>query len=332
MPFSALFKYDLKLEYAAVVPFFMDFIFSTSNNFWFWVVVLEKLILFFFWKFSPKQVMYVYKVLQTKYKRFFKLSSHGRPTRDDYWDIYYQIKDILRDNLDWGASKIHGEILKLGFDPSLSLVKRIITRILKRSNPSGNWKSWWKLFDHLKSEVVAMDLCRIQTIYGTTLYALAFIERSSRKIIHLNITEHPTRAWVLRQIEETKSLCLRFQTLLSDNDVLFSGQIILNGLQELGIQSLHTPPASPWCNGIMERWFGSLRRECLNHIPIFSLHHAHRVAQEYVDYYNHWRPHLALNKDSPCGRVVTFPTPTSKVIKRKVLGGLHHVYLNSEVA
>ncbi|MFX3540363.1 integrase core domain-containing protein, partial [Leptospira borgpetersenii] len=108
--------------------------------------------------------------------------------------------------------------------------------------------------------------------------------------------------------------------------------IILNGLQELGIQSLHTPPASPWCNGIMERWFGSLRRECLNHIPIFSLHHAHRVAQEYVDYYNHWRPHLALNKDSPCGRVVTFPTPTSKVIKRKVLGGLHHVYLNSEVA
>ncbi|AXR66928.1 integrase core domain-containing protein [Leptospira mayottensis] len=332
MPFSALLKYNPKLEYATAVPFFMDFIFSTSNNFWFWLMVLEKLILFFFWKFSPKQIAYVYRVFKTKCKSFLKLSSKGRPTRRDYWDIYYQIKDMLRDNLDWGASKIHGEILKLGFNLSLSTVKRILNKILKRSNPSGNWKYWWKLLDHLKGEIVAMDLCRIQTIYGTTLYALAFIQHSSREIIHFNITEHPTRDWVLLQIKEAKSLCSGFQTLLRDNDVLFSGQKILNGLEEFGIQSLHTPLASPWCNGIMERWFGSLRRECFNLIPIFSLHHAHRVAQEYIEYYNQWRPHLALNKDSPCGRVVTFPTPTSKVIKRKVLGGLHYVYSHSEVA
>ncbi|MDI7225208.1 integrase core domain-containing protein [Leptospira santarosai] len=75
-----------------------------------------------------------------------------------------------------------------------------------------------------------------------------------------------------------------------------------------------------------------LRRECFNHIPIFSLNHAHYVAQEYVQYYNLWRPHLALNRDSPCGRKVSVPSPTSKVIKRKVLGGLHHVYFHSEAA
>lgn len=238
---------------------------------------------------------------------------------------------MLRNNLDWGASWIHDEILKLGFNSSLSTVKRIIKRILKGWSPSGNWKYWLKLLNSLKSEIVAMDLCRIQTIYGTTLYSLAFIHHASRKIVHFNITVHPTRDWVLRQIQEAKSLCPEFQILLRDNDVLFSGRKILNGLEELGIRSLHTPLASPWCNGIMERWFGSLRRECLNHIPVFSLNHAHRVAQEYVAYYNVWRPHLALNKDSPCGRVVTFPTPTSKVIKREVLGGLHHVYFHSEV-
>lgn len=86
----------------------------------------------------------------------------------------------------------------------------------------------------------------------------------------------------------------------------------------------------PWCNGIMERWFGSVRRECLNHIPIFSLGHAQAITSEYVNYYNFWRPHLALNKDSPCGRAVTFSSYTSKVIKRKLLGGLHHIYINVE--
>ncbi|MBF3378676.1 hypothetical protein ISU90_17915, partial [Leptospira borgpetersenii serovar Balcanica] len=111
---------------AKLVPGYLNVLISIScttyyiYGFRYKQVLGQALILFFFWKFSPKQVMYVYKVLQTKYKRFFKLSSQGRPTRDDYWDIYYQIKDMLRDNLDWGASKIHGEILKLGFDPSLS--------------------------------------------------------------------------------------------------------------------------------------------------------------------------------------------------------------------
>lgn len=114
--------------------------------------------------------------------------------------------------------------------------------------------------------------------------------------------------------------------------MLFSGRKIFEGLRELGIDSVVTPPASPWCNWIMERWFGSLRRECLNHIPILSLNHAQYTIGEYVNYYNFWRLHLALNKDSPCGRVATFPTPTSKIIKRKVLGGLHHIYFNSEVA
>lgn len=171
-----------------------------------------------------------------------------------------------------------------------------------------------------------MDLCRIQTMYGKTLYALAFIHVSSRKIVHLNITSNPSRDWVLRQIREAKSLCKEFEILLRDNDILFSGRRILLGLEALGIQSLHTPIASPWCNGIMERWFGSFRRECLNHIPIFSLAHAQAISSEYVNYYNVWRPHLALNKDSPAGRPISYPSSTSKVIKRKVLGGIHHLY------
>ncbi|XDD50700.1 transposase [Leptospira sp. WS92.C1] len=294
------------------------------------IFLLENILLYFFWKVPPSLCIQGIQTFVNKFRNYFKIKSKGRP--NEYWKIYYHVLDMHRKNMDWGASRIHGEILKLGFNPSLSTVKRIIKRILKRLYPSGNWKYWLQLLNHFKGEIVAMDLCRIQTIYGTTLYSLAFIHHGSRKIVHFNITLNPTREWILRQIEEAKSLCPEFQILLRDNDVLFSGRKILQGLQELGIRSLHTPPASPWCNGIMERWFGSLRRECFNHIPVLSLNHAHRVAQEYIEYYNQWRPHLALNKDSPCGRVVTFPTPTSKVIKRKVLGGLHHVYSHSEVA
>nr|WP_232300703.1 integrase core domain-containing protein [Leptospira interrogans] len=260
-----------------------------------------------------------------------KLQVHGRPRKQQYWKIYRHVQDMLKNDFTWGAARIHSEILSLGFDISLTGVKEIIKRILKSNHPfRGSWNVWLNLISQIKDYTLAMDLCHIQTIYGKTLYALAFIHLGSRKIIHINITTNPTRLWVLRQIQEAKSHCSQFQILLRDNDVLFSGNKILKGLEKLDIQSLHTPLASPWCNGIMERWFGSLRRECLNHIPIFSLNHAHYVAQEYVQYYNHWRPHLSLNKDSPCGRVMSFPSTTSKVIKRKVLGGLHHVYLNME--
>ncbi|WP_061248727.1 integrase core domain-containing protein [Leptospira noguchii] len=300
------------------------------HNSWFWIFLFEKLILYFLWKVNPKHITNLFTILRNQYRKLFKLHLQGRPGIREYWNIYHQIQDMLK-NKDWGAARIHSELLLLGFDVSLTSVKRIIQRILKWYNPfRGNWNVWLNLISQIKNYTIAMDLCRIQTIYGNTLYALAFIHLGSRKIIHFNITLNPTRLWVLNQIQEAKSIFPEFEILLRDNDVLFSGRKILQGLEDLGIQSLHTPIASPWCNAIMERWFGSLRRECLNHIPIFSLNHAQVVASEYINYYNLWRPHLALNKDSPCGRKVTFPSPTSKVIKRKVLGGLHHIYFHSE--
>ncbi|TGK37650.1 transposase [Leptospira gomenensis] len=301
---------------------------------WLFLFILENILLVLLWKFPPQTVAKGYRFLLLKYRQIFgfKKRSSGRSKLRIYWDIYYQVKDMLKNGASWGASRIHSELLLLGFDISLSSVKRIIKRILKSYKPfRGNWSAWLRLISQIQGYTVAMDLCRINTVYGSTSFLLAFIHLESRKIVHFNITFNPTRDWILRQIQEAKSLCPQFAVLLRDNDVLFSGRKILQGLEELGIDSLFTPPASPWCNGIMERWFGSLRRECLHHIPILSLNHAQYTVGEYVNYYNFWRPHLALNKDSPCGRVVTFPSPTSKIIKRQVLGGLHHVYFHSEV-
>ncbi|UZN06681.1 integrase core domain-containing protein [Leptospira santarosai] len=302
-------------------------------NPWFWVCICQNIILYLLWKFSPERVMQLVEILKSKWRKLLNLKLQGRHPMREYWKIYRQIRDMLKDNSNWGASRIHSELLSLGFSISLTSVKDMIKRMKKSYYPfPGGWNAWVNLISQFKDYTVAMDLCRIQTIYGNSLYLLAFIHHADRKILHINITTNPTREWVLRQIQEAKFHCSKFQILLRDNDILFSGHKIFKGLNELGIQSLNTPIASPWCNGIMERWFGSLRRECFNHIPIFSLNHAHHVAQEYVQYYNLWRPHLALNKDSPCGRKVSVPSPTSKVIKRKVLGGLHHVYFHSEAA
>ncbi|UOG58813.1 integrase core domain-containing protein [Leptospira noguchii] len=305
---------------------------SFPSEFWFWVCIFENILLYLLYKFPPERILRILKLIANKYRTLLKSKkSPGRPS--PYWEIYHQIRDMFLNNIDWGASKIHSELLKLNFDISLSTVQRILRRIRNGLKPFKNWNAWLNLISQIKDYTVAMDLCKIQTIYGTSLYSLAFIHLGSRKIVHFNITLNPTREWVLRQIQEAKSLCPEFEILLRDNDVLFSGHKILKGLNELGIQSLHSPIASPWCNGIMERWFGSLRRECFNHIPIFSINHAHMVASEYINYYNFWRPHLALNKDSPCGRVVSLPSnTTSKIIKRNVLGGLHHIYSHSEAA
>ncbi|ULH30495.1 integrase core domain-containing protein [Leptospira weilii] len=304
---------------------------SSADSPWLWIFLFENLLLYILYKIPPAKAFDLFTLLFKKVKAPFNTKKQiGRPL--EYWKIYHHVIHMLRDNIRWGASKIHSELLMLGFNTSLSTVKRIIKRIKKPNGPFQGWKAWLFFLSQIKNYTVATDLCRIQTVYGSTLYALAFIHIGSRKIVHFNITLNPTRDWVLRQIQEAKSLCPNFDILLRDNDVLFSGSKIMKGLKELEIASIVTPPASPWCNGIMERWFGSLRRECFNPIPVFSLNHAQFIAGEYINYYNFWRPHLALNKDSPSGRVVSFPTSDSKLIKRKVLSGLHHVYFHSEVA
>ncbi len=217
---------------------------SASHFPWCWILLFENLLLYLLYKVPPKKAFDLFTLLVKKVNALFNTKKRiGRPL--EYWKIYHHIFDMLRDNIQWGASKIHSELLMLGFNPSLSTVKRIIKRIKKLNGPFQGWKTWLLFLSQIKDYTVAMDLCRIQTVYGSTLYALAFIELGSRKIVHFNITLCPTRDWILRQIQEVKSICPNFDILLRDNDVLFSGSKIMKGLKDLEIASLVTPPASP---------------------------------------------------------------------------------------
>nr|WP_236712644.1 hypothetical protein [Leptospira weilii] len=164
-----------------------------SSHFpWFWICLFENLLLYLLYKIPPKKVFHLFTLSVKKVKALFNTKKQiGRPL--EYWKIYYHIIDMLRNNIYWGASRIHSELLMLGFQPSLSSVKRIIKKIKNPSRPFQGWKAWL-LLSQIKDYTLAMDLCRIQTIYGTTLYALAFIEIGSRKIVHFNITPNPFSA------------------------------------------------------------------------------------------------------------------------------------------
>lgn len=302
------------------------------SDFWFWAFWIQNILIYLTYKFPPASSLALINEFLQKFRYYlFRKKSPGR-RKEDFWILYPYVKEIKNEHPNWGISRIHSEILMLGFKISRTTIQRILKYLEKAPRPTSGIKQWMRILNHIQEYAVQMDFCQIKSITGKTFFCLAFIHIQSRKIIHFNLTFHPSRAWVLRQIQEAKEQFEDLHFLIQDNDILFSGKLIGEGIRKLGVSVINTPIASPWYNCYIERWNGSFRRECLDHIPVFSLNHAQAVASEYINYYNNWRPHLALNKNSPEGRVVTFPSYTSKLLKKKVLGGLHHVYFHSEVA
>ncbi len=154
---------------------------SVSDFHWFWFLIFTNVLCFLLWKFSPERVFNLFTLFIGKLRKFGRQTKQvGRPMLHDYWKKYYHIKDMLVNNINWGASRIHSELLLLGYDISLSSVKRIIRKIEQWNKPlRGSWNVWLNLISQIKDYTLAMDLCHIQTIYGKTLYALAFIHELS---------------------------------------------------------------------------------------------------------------------------------------------------------
>jgi transposase InsO family protein len=151
------------------------------------------------------------------------------------------------------------------------------------------------------------------------------IEHGQRRILHFNITPHPTSAWTIQQLRETFPEDHSHRFLIHDNDAIFSERVT-EAIGHLGIESKRTAYRSPWQNGTAERWIGSVRRELLDHVIVIDESHLRRLVREYVEYYNAERVHTRL-RDSPSGRPVEHrPSPLAKVVGSPRVGGLHHRY------
>ncbi len=228
---------------------------------------------------------------------------------------------IVRENPRWGAVRIVGELRALGYDVSGRTVSRY-RRLVRRRPPSQTWHTF--LRNHAP-EIWAVDLFTVQTLTLRTLYAIVFIAHGRRRIVHVNVTQHPTAQWIWQQVIEATPWGTAPRYLIRDHDRSY-GKEFINRAADIGIATIVTPVHAPNANAVAERVIGTLQQECLDHVIVLNEQHLLRVLHEYVEHYNGMRPHRSLALDSPRGRPPK-PVPESgRVISRPVLGGLHHEY------
>ena len=225
------------------------------------------------------------------------------------------IREMSRANPLWGAPRIHGELLKLGFEVAQSTVAKYMAR--RRGLPSQGWKTF--LLNHAP-HIGAIDLFVVPTVGFNLLYGLVIIRR--RQLVWINVTTNPTADWIARQITEAFPWEQAPRYLIRDRDASY-GHPVPRRLAAMGIRDRPTAPRSPWQNGHVERLIGSIRRDCLDHVVILGEPHLRRVLRAYADYYNGFRTHRALAKDAPLHRATEL---LGTITARRILGGLHHQY------
>ncbi|MBF0454694.1 MAG: DDE-type integrase/transposase/recombinase [Magnetococcales bacterium] len=261
----------------------------------------------------------VVKWHQAGFKIFWRWRSHkkrpGRPCVPK--EVRDLIKRMSQENPLWGAPRIHGELLKLGYDVGETSVAKYMVKHEKP--PSQTWKTFP---ENHADQIVAMDFFTVPTIFFQVLHVLILIDHERRRIVHFNVTTNPTSRWVIQQIREAFPWDSAPRYLLHDRDPLFMAS--QSSFKKMGIETVITAPGSPWQNAVAERMVGSCRRECFDHIVVLNEEHLRQRLGEYVDYY-HQRTHLGLDKDSPIHRDVQ-SSELGKIVAFPILGGLHHCY------
>jgi transposase InsO family protein len=240
----------------------------------------------------------------------------GRPQINP--ELRALIRRMSVENPLWGAPRIHGELLKLGFEVAQSSVAKYMVK--RRGPPSQGWRTF--LCNHVP-EVAAMDLFVVPTIGFDLLYAFIIIRLDRRDLAWINVTTNPTAEWIAHQITEAFPWNEAPRYLIRDRDRIY-GTIVTRRLHAMGIRDKPIAPASPWQNGFAERLIGSIRRECLDHLVVLSEAHLRRILQAYARYYNKIRTHRSLDKDAPISRPVQ---RIGNITSHALLGGLHRQYV-----
>ena len=269
------------------------------------------------------------------FRLFWRWKSRpGRPQIPG--DLQALIRQMARENPTWGQERIANELLlKLG----LRVSPRTVRKYLPQRQPPGPGKRmssqrWVTFVRNHAQAIVACDFCVVVTATFRLLYVLVVMEHATRRILHTNVTAHPTASWTLQQLREAIPDGHPYRFLLHDQDSIFSRELDQR-VQHLGLKVLKTPPQSPQANALCERLIGTLRRECLDCVIPLTVHHVHRLLAAWVSHYNHGRPHMSLGPGIP-QPPPPLPVrlqahrhrlpPHLRVVARAVLGGLHHEY------
>jgi len=233
----------------------------------------------------------------------------------------------------WGAERIKGELLKLDIRVCKRTVQKYIRQV-RRPAPSDHKsnQNWRTFVRNHTSQVWAVDFLPVYDLFFRPLFIFFIMELGSRRVVHFGVTRSPTDGWTAQQLREATPYGEAPRFLIRDNDSKY-GEKFTRVAVNSGTEVLRTPYRAPRANAFCERFMGSVRRECLDHVLILGEKHLCRVVKEYVQYYNSARPHQGIGQAIP--KVARSPVQEgqsgadgvdAKIISFPVLGGLHHDY------
>ncbi len=251
-----------------------------------------------------------------------RFDERGRPRIKP--EVISLIHRISLENRTWGVPRIQSELRLLGFDIAESTVAKYMIRP-RHGPPSQTWRAF--LRNHLR-HTAACDFFVVPTATFRLLFCFIVLAHDRRRIVHFNVTSHPTAEWTVQQVVEAfPGDALVPCYLLRDRDSIY-GASFRARVKGMSIREIVTAPRSPWQNPYAERVIGSIRRECIDHLIILGESHLRHVLKDYVAYYNHARPHLSLEQNAPFRREIE-PPSKGKVIAIPKVGGLHHLYVRA---
>ena len=240
-----------------------------------------------------------------------------RPVTKEIRELIFK---MVAENPTWRAPRIHGELIMLGFEVSERSVSRLMRRAPRTPDSAQRWLTF--LRNH-REAIAAMDFFSVPTVTFNVLYVFFIIGHDRRRILHFNVTRHPTSTWIVQQLREAFPYDTPVKFLILDHDSKY-GVEVPAAIRSMDIKAIRTMVGCPWQNGVAERWVGSCRRELLDHVIAVNESHLKRLLGSYLNYYHQDRTHCGLDKHTPRKRMRCLGH--GKVDAWPRVGGLHHRY------
>jgi transposase InsO family protein len=256
------------------------------------------------------------------FRYYWRWKSRAKPGRPPIApEVIGLIRRISTENVLWGAPRIRDELALLGHDVAESTVAKYMVERKDRDPARQSWRTF--LANHMNVSA-ACDFFAVPTLTFKVLYVFVVLSHDRRRIVHVNVTRHPTAAWTAQQITEAfpgDAAVPRY--LHRDRDGTY-GDVFRQRVAAIGLHEVVSAKQSPWQNPFVERVIGSIRRECLDHIVALGEEHLRGILRDYVAYYNAARCHQSLDGNAPEPRAVEDGNGAVRAVPH--LGGLHHRY------
>jgi putative transposase len=235
-------------------------------------------------------------------------------------DLRSLIRRMHAANPLWGAPRIHRELRKLGIEIAPATAAKYLGR-RPRKPSSETWRTF--LTSHV-SQLASIDFFTVPTATFRVLFVFIVLSHDRRRIVHANVTAHPTSAWTAQQLREAWPWNSAPRFVIRDRGTIY-GWDFRRSADAMGLDEVLMAPRAPWQNAFVERVIGSIRRECLDHVIIWNERALRRHLRRYLIYYHEWRTHLSLDKDAPIPRATQSPSDGG-IVAIPHVGGLHHHY------